>query len=216
MYINRNYIRYDCRLFLELLSNTDKYRIEKIFRLLTKSVIADNINPDKSCEHDKLFEPKNEMEKTFWNNCRELAKKDLESFIKKVESGKNGGRPKLEKKGEFMSENLNNEVIKIIGNAYKAADAVIVAGKTESGKIYEGIQIKNHNLLKFVRQRFDKKTLERASDWAIDHQQHGYTYNANALLKLLCKFQRDCEPDINFNFVQAEYLNFNSNENNGN
>lgn len=210
MYINRNYIRYDSRLFLELLSHTDKYRIEKIFRLLTKSVVADNINPDQYQEHDNMFEPKNEIESAFWNNCRELAKKDMESFIKKVECGKNGGRPKTEeiKKGEFMSENLNNEVIKIIGNAYKAADAVIVAGKTASGKTYEGIQIRNPMLLAFVRKRFDKRTLENASNWAIDHQQRGYTYNANGLLKLLCKFQRDFEPDINFNFVQSEYMSF--------
>ena len=103
---------------------------------------------------------------------------------------------------------LSTDVIHMLGNSYKAVDAVIVAGKTPTGKTYEGIQIKNKRLLEFVKKRFNKNIIQKASDWAIDHQQHGYTYNASRLLKLLCKFQRDYEPAINYNFVQAEYLGF--------
>lgn len=103
---------------------------------------------------------------------------------------------------------LSTDVIHMLGNSYKAVDAVIVAGKTPTGKTYEGIQIKNKRLLQFVKKRFNKNIIQKASDWAIDHNQHGYTYNASKLLQLLCKFQRDYEPAINYGFVQAEYMSF--------
>ena len=76
------------------------------------------------------------------------------------------------------------------------------------GTTREGIQIKNPRLMAFVRQRFDKEVLNKVSDWAIDHNQRGHTYNIASLLKLLCKFQSNIEPTINFNHVQSEYLTF--------
>lgn len=113
-----------------------------------------------------------------------------------------------EKEEKKTDQKLSTDVIHMLGNSYKAVDAVIVAGKTPTGKTYEGIQIKNKRLLEFVKKRFNKNIMQKASDWAIDHQQHGYTYNASRLLKLLCKFQRDYEPAINYTFVQAEYIGF--------
>ena len=121
------------------------------------------------------------------------------------EESNKGGMGEKEKTTE---PKLSTDVIHMLGNSYKAVDAIIVAGKTPTGKTYEGIQIKNKRLLEFVKKRFNKDIMQKASDWAIDHQQHGYTYNASRLLKLLCKFQRDYEPAINYTFVQAEYIGF--------
>lgn len=101
-----------------------------------------------------------------------------------------------------------HNMLELIGNAYKATDAVVGVFDRPDGTTREGIRIKNPRLMAFVRQRFDREVLNKVSDWAIDHNQRGHTYNATALLKLLCKFQSNVEPDINFNHVQSEYLTF--------
>ena len=108
----------------------------------------------------------------------------------------------VEKKEKF------HNALEVFGNAFKGTDAVVGIFDRPDGSQREGIQIKNPHLMAFVRQRFDKKTLNKVSDWAIDHNQRGHTYNATALIKLLCKFQSNIEPTINFNQVQAEYLTF--------
>lgn len=101
-----------------------------------------------------------------------------------------------------------HNALEIFGNAFKGTDAVVGVFDRPDGSQREGIQIKNPHLMAFVKHRFDKKTLEKVSDWAIDHNQRGHTYNATSLLKLLCKFQSNIEPSINFNHVQSEYLTF--------
>lgn len=113
-----------------------------------------------------------------------------------------GGKEKEENKAKA------HNALEIFGNSFKATDAVVGMFDRPDGTKKEGIQIKNPRLMAFVRQRFDKQVLNKVSDWAIDHNQRGHTYNATALLKLLCKFQSNVEPTINFNHVQAEYLTF--------
>lgn len=101
-----------------------------------------------------------------------------------------------------------NNALEVFGNSFKATDAIVGVFDKPDGTTHEGIRIKNPNLMAFVKQRFDKAALTKASEWAIDHNQRGHTYNATSLLKLLCKFQSNIEPSINFNHVQAEYLTF--------
>lgn len=101
-----------------------------------------------------------------------------------------------------------HNALEIFGNAFKGTDAIVGIFDRPDGTKREGIQIKNPHLMAFVKSRFDKSTLEKVSDWAIDHNQRGHTYNASALLKLLCKFQSNIEPSINYNSVQAEYISF--------
>lgn len=118
-----------------------------------------------------------------------------------------------ESKKESEVEKEENKVkvhnmLEICGNAFKATDAIVGVFDRPDGTTREGIRIKNPRLMAFVRQRFDKQVLNKVSDWAIDHNQRGHTYNATALLKLLCKFQSNVEPTINFNHVQSEYLTF--------
>lgn len=106
------------------------------------------------------------------------------------------------------NKNRVHNTLEVFGNAFKATDAVVGVFDRPDGTTREGIQIKNPRLMAFIRQRFDQETLNRVSEWAIDHNQRGHTYNATALLKLLCKFQSNVEPTINFNHVQSEYLTF--------
>lgn len=101
-----------------------------------------------------------------------------------------------------------HNALEVFGNSFKATDAVVDIFDRPDGTTREGIRIKNPRLMAFVRQRFDSNVLSKVSDWAIDHNQRGHTYNATSLLKLLCKFQSNVEPTINFNSVQAEYLTF--------
>lgn len=115
---------------------------------------------------------------------------------------------------EININNNNNNIsrvhnaLEIFGNSFKATDAVVGIFDRPDGTCKQGIQIKNPHLMAFVKKRFDKRTLEKVSDWAIDHNQRGHTYNAAALLKLLCKFQSNFEPKISYNSVQSEYLTF--------
>lgn len=115
------------------------------------------------------------------------------------------------------NKNINNNnistthvhnALEVFGNSFKATDAVVGVFDKPDGTTHEGIRIKNPRLMAFVRQRFDKSVLSKVSDWAIDHNQRGHTYNATSLLKLLCKFQSNVEPTINFNSVQSEFLTF--------
>lgn len=101
-----------------------------------------------------------------------------------------------------------HNALEVFGNSFKASDAIVGVFDKPDGTTHEGIRIKNPRLMAFVRQRFDKAVLSKVSDWAIDHNQRGHTYNATSLLKLLCKFQSNVEPTINFNNVQAEFLSF--------
>lgn len=118
---------------------------------------------------------------------------------------------KIKKENQIANQNENPRVhnaLEIFGNSFRATDAVVDVFDRPDGTTKEGIRIKNPRLMAFVRQRFDKATLTKASDWAIDHNQRGHTYNASSLLKLLCKFQTDIEPAINYNGVQSQYLTF--------
>ncbi|MBO7715650.1 MAG: hypothetical protein J6S85_18960 [Methanobrevibacter sp.] len=128
--------------------------------------------------------------------------KDKDKDENKDNKGGMGGKEKEENKAKV------HNMLEICGNSFKATDAVVGVFDRPDGTTREGIQIKNPRLMAFVRQRFDKQVLNKVSDWAIDHNQRGHTYNATALLKLLCKFQSNVEPTINFNHVQSEYLTF--------
>ena len=115
------------------------------------------------------------------------------------------------KENQTANQNEKNHIhnaLEIFGNSFKATDAVVDIFDRPDGTTKHGIRIKNQRLMAFVRQRFDQTTLNKVSDWAIDHNQRGHTYNASALLKLLCKFQSNIEPSINYNSVQAQYLSF--------
>ena len=144
--------------------------------------------------------------------CQQCQNRDSVT-VTVIENKDNSNMGVIGGKEKEGNQKLSTEMIHMLANSYKATDAVIVEGKTAEGKKYEGIQIKNKHLLAFVKQRFNKNIMQRASKWALDHQQQGYTYNASRLLKLLCKFQRDYEPTINYGFVQAEYLGYQQNKN---
>lgn len=115
------------------------------------------------------------------------------------------------KENQIANQNEKPHVhnaLEIFGNSFRATDAVVDIFDRPDGTTKHGIRIKNPRLMAFVRQRFDQTTLNKVSDWAISHNQRGRTYNASALLKLLCKFQSNIEPSINYNSVQAQYLSF--------
>ena len=114
----------------------------------------------------------------------------------------------IENQTANQNEKRVHNALEIFGNSFRAVDAVVGVFDRPDGTTREGIQIKNPRLMAFIRQRFDRATLDKVSDWAIDHNQRGHTYNASALIKLLCKFQTDIEPAINYNAVQAQYLTF--------
>lgn len=95
----RNYARFDIQLFLESMNKFEhQHRGEKIFKALAKSIMLDGILPTNVKEHDKVFTPKNEYEKEFWESCRELAKEDIKRVTNSIKNGKKGGRPVKEEK----------------------------------------------------------------------------------------------------------------------
>lgn len=61
------------------------------------SILHDCINPYEMEQNDKMFEPRTEAESIVWNMYRELAKKDIQIMIAKIEKG---GRPKKNKAPE--------------------------------------------------------------------------------------------------------------------
>lgn len=197
-------------------------RLGLMLKSLAKSINADGLNIDELDRHDLFFIPKNESEKILWENLRQSAKIQIKSIDKNRINGQKGGRPKkieqivnvqkLEPKPTPVATEENkakvHNMLEMVAGSYKATDAVVGIFDKPDGTTKEGIRIKNPRLMAFVRQRFDKKVLDKASDWAIDHNQRGHTYNASSLLKLFCRFQSDVEPTINFNHVQSEYLTF--------
>lgn len=122
-------------------------------------------------------------------------------------SGNTHARTHVRDKEPITSAEVN-KIVKDLAQNFKSADAIVGAFEYADGKTHEGIKVNNQRLLAFIRKRFDSGILEKVSNWAIDHNQRGYIYNAQALLKLLTRFQRDVEPTINFNFVQNEYIDF--------
>lgn len=213
----------DYNINLDVLDTCTKHiknsRLGLIIKRLSNSIRADGMLPDRMDEHDSFFIPKNDDEKTLWDNLRASAKIQIKSIITGRINGSKGGRP-IKKTPSPAQPAIKQLIVKeenkvkahnaleIFGNSFKATDAVVGVFDRPDGTTREGIRIKNPRLMAFVRQRFDKEILNKVSDWAIDHNQRGHTYNATSLLRLLCKFQRDVEPTINFNHVQIEYLNF--------
>lgn len=105
----RNYARFDIQLFLESMNKFEhQHRGEKIFKALAKSIMLDGISPANVDEHDKVFVPKNEYEKEFWESCRELAKEDIKRVTNSMKNGKKGGRPAKEEK--VVQEPVKQEI----------------------------------------------------------------------------------------------------------
>ena len=80
--------------FLRHTKGIRAHRCYFIIKRLIESYIQDGLDPSGIDKHDKLFTPKDENEKKFWETCREEAKKDMKVMQKIVEGGKLGGRPK--------------------------------------------------------------------------------------------------------------------------
>lgn len=96
MAVNRTYVRYNIQLYTECRKHIARHRRDKIMDSVTKAAMADNINPNKLDEHDDIFEPINEYERIFWEDCRKISKEDIQHLLGSIENGKLGGRPKKE------------------------------------------------------------------------------------------------------------------------
>lgn len=105
VWVFRNYARFDIQLFLESMNKFEhQHRVEKIFKALAKSIVLDGISPTNIDEHDKIFVPKNEYEKEFWESCRELAKEDIKKVTNSMENGKKGGRPPKKEEEKIIQD----------------------------------------------------------------------------------------------------------------
>lgn len=106
----KNRISYDLRLYLECFPHIERYRRVKIFEMMSKSVISDNMFPEELDKHDKMFEPRNEYEKLFWESFRAMAKQDMKNLVNAIENGKKGGRPPLtsKEKEEILKKSVNS------------------------------------------------------------------------------------------------------------
>lgn len=191
---------------------TIKPDLEQQYKTFIESCQKKAIGIRKRWENEKSID----MNTNVIDNYTDVIDKDspLKNKIKNKnnveEQNKNTSTTRT-KENQIANQNEKARVhnaLEIFGNSFRATDAVVGIFEKPDGTTREGIQIKNPHLMAFVRQRFDKATLVKASDWAIDHNQRGHTYNASSLLKLLCKFQTNIEPAINYNSVQAQYLTF--------
>lgn len=79
---HQDYIKINRIVYEYVRKNIKKHRISLILRLLSESIAADDIHPDKMDEHDNNFEPENEFEKLLWVHSRELAKEDMKKLLK--------------------------------------------------------------------------------------------------------------------------------------
>lgn len=91
--IFKNRVSFDLRIYGDCKKHIARHRRLSIFENLVESVIADGISPNEMEEHDKMFQPENIHEETFWKSCREIAKTDRKYLINSIENGKKGGRP---------------------------------------------------------------------------------------------------------------------------
>ncbi|MBR4420185.1 MAG: hypothetical protein IKT32_04830 [Clostridia bacterium] len=201
---------------IEILTALFKYPSE-ISEKCQSAFWKEVIKPDLDLQYQAFTESCKAKSRGVRNRWGKISITDVEDMNKT--SIRYGIDTEREREGEDESKKENEDgkeekkakthnMLEIVGNSFKATDAVVGVFDRPDGTTKEGIQIKNPRLMAFVRHRFDKQVLNKVSDWAIDHNQRGHTYNATALLKLLCKFQTDVEPTINFNHVQAEYLTF--------
>lgn len=89
-----NYFRTDLRIMLQYRRKIEKTRFQKLIGCVCDSILHDCINPEDMERSDKMFEPRTEAEAIVWNMYRELAKKDIQIMMAKIEKG---GRPKTKK-----------------------------------------------------------------------------------------------------------------------
>lgn len=102
--IFKNRVSFDLRIYGDCKKHIARHRRLSIFENLVESVIADGIAPNEMEQHDKMFQPENIHEETFWKSCREIAKTDRKFLINSIENGKKGGRPAQPKPVEQPKE----------------------------------------------------------------------------------------------------------------
>lgn len=87
----------DYNINLDILDNCARHiknsRLGLIIKRLSNSIRADGMLPERMDEHDSFFIPKNDDEKTLWDNLRASAKIQIKSIITGRMNGSKGGRP---------------------------------------------------------------------------------------------------------------------------
>lgn len=161
--VSLNLFKVDIKLFGECRQHTDKYRIEKIFRMLEKSIMADGLYPERMNEHDDYFEPKNVEERNFWESCRELAKKDLIDLKNHIEDGKKGGQISAKKRKGYMA-GVDKDKDKEIDFAHRESfihatpEKLLLAIKEDvvpklGGQLYFGPEPTDDQLAEYIQSR---------------------------------------------------------------
>lgn len=112
----------DYNINLDILDTCTKHiknsRLGLIIKRLSNSIRADGMLPDRMDEHDSFFIPKNDDEKTLWDNLRASAKIQIKSIITGRINGSKGGRPKEIKQEQPAIEPQKEESVKPIKGSF--------------------------------------------------------------------------------------------------
>lgn len=155
MEIFKTSVRFDQRLYIKCKKGIDKHRRLMLFEHLINSVEADNIFPDRLDEHDNYFEPTNEYEKRFWDSCREIAKKDMQELIKKVQGGIKSAEVRKQKK---LTPEEKQETLQ------KAIRSVGAVGKNEV-IITPNFELPHDEYFDSYRKTYSADELKKVVDW---------------------------------------------------
>lgn len=152
MSVYKNLASIDLRIMSQCLPKIDRFRVTPLLMALYKAIIADGIHPEYMEQHDKMFEPRNEYERDFWESCRKIAKKEMTSLQKAIEGGKTGGRPKKLTKEEKQE------------SFQKAIKSVGAIGKNEI-IITQDFELPQCQYFDDYRKTYTAAEIKKVTDW---------------------------------------------------
>ena len=147
---------------------------------------------------DKIFQPKNEIERILWQDVRNNAKTDMEYMIRQRNNGSIGGRPKKEPdpmpapqttaKKRIAAETIMNN----LANTFKAPPM----NATQIGKTPIPPAMKQ-----FIETEFTPAEITRLKHWLAENKS-GETMKNESILRAACTIANKKYPDVASRFLR--------------
>lgn len=156
---------------------------------------------------DKIFQPKNEIERILWQDVRNNAKTDMGYMIRQRNNGSMGGRPKKEPAQPTMPQ-MERPQPNRLQTERKAATEMLMNKIAQSFKAPPmfGTQIGKTpippTMKQFMETEFTPAEITKLNRWLTENKS-GETMQNESILKAACTIAKK-----NYNDVSARFLRF--------
>lgn len=154
---------------------------------------------------DKIFQPKNEIERILWQDVRNNSKTDMEYMIRQRNNGSLGGRPKKEPAQTEMPQ-ISNEQPEPHLNKKTATEMLL-------NKVAQSFRVHPDNttqigktpippaMKQFLETEFKPAEITRLKRWLAENKS-GETMKNESILRAACTIANKKYPDVSTRFLR--------------